>query len=253
MKRVVLLLLCVIGLWSCGNDPKESDEVSFDTIAIESEKDCDGLNCPLIKIDYPQLVTKSFAVEAINKHIEQAVVAVINSSPKDQDTSMSVEEAVNSFKAEFTKLRKDFPETEAGYEARIKGEVSYQSAQLISLKLNSFMYTGGAHGYTATRYININAKNGEVLSNAQLFTNREAVVAIAEKQFRAHEKIDDSVALNDAGYWFENDKYQLPLNIGFTNDQLVLFYNSYDVSPYSEGPIEIMIPLEKIREYLAYF
>lgn len=252
MKKGITILLLATALLGCEEEKKKENEIVFESVVIESEDKCEGLNCPVIDVRYPQIITTSFPTEAINKHIEQAVVAIINSSPKEEVKTMSLEQAISDFKAEFEQMRKDFPDSEAGYEARVKGIVSYQSPKLICLKLDSFMFTGGAHGYTATRYININAQTGEVISNEGLFKNPGRFKETAESAFRVHEKMAETMSLEDAGYWFDDNVYQLPENIGFTKTEVILFYNPYDISSYSEGPIEITIPVEKVKGDLVY-
>ncbi|GLB48014.1 DUF3298 and DUF4163 domain-containing protein [Neptunitalea lumnitzerae] len=250
MKKILALTAMVALFLSCETEKKQ--EVAFDYITKESNKECKGVNCPLIDISYPQITTADFPLEEINKHIEQAVVAIIKSAPEDEVVGVSVDDAVASFKKEFETLRKDFPDSDAGFEAKVKGIISYQSDSLISVKLNSFMYTGGAHGYTATKYININSNTGAVIANEALFKDVASFKKHAEKAFRKHEKLADNVLLKDAGYWFENDVFQLPENIGISKTDIILFYNPYEITPYSEGPIEIKLPLSTMKDKLQY-
>lgn len=246
MKKGIILFVLATAMFSCKEEEKKGKGIVFESVVIESEKECDGIKCPLIDIQYPQITTTSFPVEAINNHIEQAVAAIIIRSEKDEVTTKSVEEAINDFKEEF-KEADDLTGGIGGFEAKVKGMIAYQSPKLISLKLDSFMFAGGAHGFTSTRYININAEKGTVLSDKDLFKDAADFKVLAEKAFRKHEKISDSMSLEDAGYWFDEDVFQLPDNIGFTKTDIILFYNPYDVSPYSEGPIEVKIPLEKVK------
>ncbi|GLB53391.1 hypothetical protein NBRC110019_24320 [Neptunitalea chrysea] len=235
---------------SCENEKKEP--ISIDFIVKESDEKCDGANCPLIDISYPQLTTTVFAVEEINKHIEQAVVAVIESSPNDEVIGVSLDQSIENFKREFTQEQKDFPDSNVDYQARIKGDVNCQLPALISIELNSFMYKGGAHGYTSTKYININSKTGEVITNDLLFKDEEGFKKVAEKAFRKHEKVADDILLEDAGYWFKDNVFQLPENIGFSETEVILFYNPYEITPYSEGPVEVIIPFSQVKKYISF-
>jgi hypothetical protein len=39
-------------------------------------------------------------------------------------------------------------------------------------------------------------------------------------------------------------------NYGFTTQGIVFVFNSYEIASYAEGPTEILIPYEKIRDWL---
>ena len=51
---------------------------------------------------------------------------------------------------------------------------------------------------------------------------------------------------------FENDTFQLPQNIFYTEDGLLLYYNSYEAASYADGPKEILFPYDKISKFLLY-
>ncbi|SFU69128.1 Protein of unknown function [Pustulibacterium marinum] len=251
MKKILLAIGLSAIISSCATDEKETEKAMVKDVRIESNADCDGINCPEISISYPKITSEKVPSEKINAVIEHRVVAIINSSPEEDTENLSVNKAIDQFNEEFEQLRKDFPDSKAGYEAHIKGQVHHQSEKLLSIKLDSYMYTGGAHGYTAINYLNIDPKTGKLLENSELFKDVSKFTQQAEKLFRQKEKISDTTNLSNAGYWFENDKFVLPNNIGITDKNLVLFYNPYEVAPYSEGPIEISIPLEKVKDNLT--
>lgn len=254
MKHVLLVLaVTVITFSSCENSPKEttSTDLKIENIIINNEEDCDGQNCAAIAIKYPQITNAIFPTEKINEHIETTVAAIINATQEDQAT-MSLEQAIANFKDDFKTLRQDFPESNVGYEATVKGDIAYQSPEVLCVLLDSYMYTGGAHGYASRTFININAKTGDTIGVDALFKNKKEFLAKAETQFRQHENITTTTTLADAGYWFEGDTFHLPNNIGFEGNKMILLYNPYEIAAYSEGAIAIEIPLEDVQQYLNF-
>lgn len=248
MKKITLISCLVILAASCNTSTREIHTTQVEQVTIASDSTCNGINCPAIHISYPKVTSTVIPSEKINNLISNHIVALMNATDIKDST---VAAAVAHFKAEFEQLRTDFPDAEAGYEAKVDGKINYQSDSILSVKLDSYMFTGGAHGYASVTYLNINPKTGTLFTNEALFKDITAFNKIAEHYFREHEKISDTTKLSDAGYWFENDTFTLPENIGITERNCILYYNPYEVAPYSEGPLEITIPLTEIQSQLT--
>ena len=158
----------------------------------------------------------------------------------------------SSFIASYEEMHKKFPSETFGWEGKITGNVEYQSDQILNIKLDHYTYTGGAHGYQGFRSLLFNPKTGKSISMDKLFKNKKEFQAFAEKEFRTKFKIPAAANINSTGFMFENDKFQLPQNIFYTNDGLLLYYNSYEAASYAEGPQEIIFPFEKVKKYLVF-
>ncbi len=74
------------------------------------------------------------------------------------------------------------------------------------------------------------------------------LTALAEKQFRKNHNLTASESLTAAGFNFDNDKFALSSNFGFTQKGIIFYYNNYDIAAYSEGASELAIPFEDIKE-----
>jgi len=138
-----------------------------------------------------------------------------------------------------------------GWEAKIKGSISYEDAKFITIILDSYLFTGGAHGYTSKRFLNFDKKKGTEMENSELFKNTEDFLVFAEEMFRKKENIPKNKSINYTGFMFEQDSFYLPENIGFTKDGLKLLYNPYEVASYTDGPIELVLPHTEIKKFLA--
>ena len=144
-----------------------------------------------------------------------------------------------------------YPETIAPWEAKIDGSVVYEDKELLTLQLQSYVFTGGAHGYSAQRFLNFDKKRGVALENWQLFQNREAFEQFVETKFREQEAIPAEASINQTGLMFESDRFYLPENIGFTKEGVKLLYNPYEVASYADGPIVLTLPFNEVRPFLA--
>ena len=90
------------------------------------------------------------------------------------------------------------------------------------------------------------------IKNNQLFKSEKDFKAFAEKEFRNKYKIPANGSINPTGLMFENEKFNLPLNIFYTKEGLLLYYNSYEAASYADGPKELLLPYDKVNDYLLF-
>ena len=74
----------------------------------------------------------------------------------------------------------------------------------------------------------------------------------AEKAFRKHFEIADHYTINATGFMFNEDKFELPNTLIFNKKGLILYYNTYEISSYTEGPKQLFLPYEEISDYLTF-
>lgn len=163
----------------------------------------------------------------------------------------NLEDAMSSFESAYTDIKNIFKEEITPWEAKIDGKIIFEDEMLLTIQMDSYIFTGGAHGHQAKRFLNFDKKRGSELENWQLFQNRSDFQEFAEQQFRKQEAIPAEASINDTGLMFERDHFYLPENIGFTNKGIKLLYNPYEVASYAEGPIELTLPYKEVKPFLA--
>ncbi len=220
--------------------------LSFESQRIPVEK-C--APCPRVEITVPVAVNHPSVAKDINALIEKRVGKIL-SFGEDQ-VVLSYQEAIKKFREEYSILQSEFPDEEvADWEASVNGIVSYDSPVLVSIKLDSYMYSGGAHGYGATTYLNFDKRTGEPLENWELFKNPDDFTAFAETKFRIQENIPSNVDINATGFMFDKEVFELPDNIGFTQKGLELIYNQYEIASYADGQKTLVLPYDELQNYL---
>ncbi|WP_298504204.1 DUF3298 and DUF4163 domain-containing protein [uncultured Maribacter sp.] len=241
MKPIYIAFFFLIIVTSC----KDESLLSFEPIVIE-EAECD--TCPVVKINIPKALENDKIDNAINTAIREEIITLLNF---DESVEInSIKTAISSFKNGYSDLMKKFPEESTKWEASITGAVSYEDKNVISIMLTSYLFTGGAHGYTSTRFLNFNKKKGVELENWELFNTDFDFVKFAELKFRIQEDISQNAPINNTGFMFEDDSYSLPANIGYTKNGLQLLYNQYEIASYADGPITLTIPYSEVKKYL---
>lgn len=246
MKYVTLLLIVIILFTSCTKTLTLENEVFEKKSKIPCKKDC-----PKITIDVPVAKNSPVTADSINKKILNVLRDIVYFGEKPSNAK-DYDAIANSFIASYEEMRKKFPEETFGWEAKITGNIEYQSDQILNIKIDHYTFTGGAHGYQGYRSLIFNPKTGKTIFNGDLFKNKKEFEAFAEKEFRKKYKIPENANINSTGLMFENDKFQLPYNIFYTTEGLLLYYNSYEAASYADGPKEILFPYEQVSNYLKF-
>ena len=73
---------------------------------------------------------------------------------------------------------------------------------------------------------------------------------VGERVFRKLKKLKSHVGLQQARYWFKNDKFKLNNNFLITKKGIKFFFNSYEIGPYYFGTTEILIDYQSIKDLI---
>ena len=242
MKNKLLILFSLILLIRCGKEEK----LVFEDISY-TNNNC--TQCPEISIDIPQALDNRKISNTINSSIREEVISLLS---YEEDVEIAdIPGAISSFNNSYSNLLKMFPDELIPWEAMIEAQIAYENNELITIRLDSYIFTGGAHGYGSTRFLNFEKQSGLELARKDLFKNHRDFVDFAEERFRKQEKIPGDQSINSTGLMFELDEFYLPENIGFTESGLQLLYNPYEVASYADGTIEMTIPYDELENYMA--
>lgn len=130
------------------------------------------------------------------------------------------------------------------------GDTLWISSSVISLYYNESTYTGGAHGNYNTSYYNFDATNGKLLELNEIVKDTLALNKLAEVKFKAEETAmakENGMEFKMEDYFFPENKFILPQNIGITKEGLRLLYNPYEVAAYARGMIILDIPWQELK------
>ncbi|MEP3837250.1 MAG: DUF3298 and DUF4163 domain-containing protein [Algibacter sp.] len=232
--KYLILISCFFILFNC---EKEEKTIFTDTYITSK-------NNTIVEINIPQASGNTPVANQINTEINNTIFSQLHLAHPNEIKTTSIEESIASFIKEYHTIKKDFPETAQQWEAQIDGEVMYQSPELISIAITSFINTGGAHGNLIISFLNFDSKTGQPLKNSDLFTNIEAFKTLSKSYF--------TTATIDKSLLLDIDSYKLPQNIGYSEDGVILLYNTYEIAPYSSGIIEFAVPFAAAESYLAF-
>lgn len=232
--RYLLSICCVLVLFNC----KEEQETIFSDTNITTESNT------LVEVNIPQASGTKTVSNHINSEIQKTIISALHIGNPDEITSTSIKESIVSFNEESHAFKTDFPESAQSWEAQIDGEVMYQSPELTSIAITSFINTGGANGALTISFLNFDSNTGQRIPNNELFKDIETFKTVAETYFKT--------ATKDKSFLLDSNEFKLPTNIGYSEDGIVLLYNTYEIAPYSSDIIELAIPFEDAESYLIF-
>ena len=232
MKRIFSPILTVLLFWSCATEKalvfSESNTLYEDNAVIE-------INIPVAEGD-------SDLAKTINSKIEGHIANMLNFAEEPSDT-ISLKGAIKNFDTNYKRFKNDFAESALIWEATFDGEVTHNSENIISIALSSYSNTGGAHGNTNVTFYNFDKATSKLIEVNSMLTDKQAFKVLAEHYFKENVNRNDEFAYED---YFFDEGFQLPANIGFNEEGLILFYNTYEIAPYAMGITEFTIPYEKL-------
>jgi hypothetical protein len=188
-----------------------------------------------VKISYPQInnLKNSEIQNKINLFLEiQFLQALDNYEDFIADTEMLAEYPPDWF-----------------FNFETSYQVNYLSDDFLSVTMQYYEYTGGAHGNHYIQSFNIRLSDGKTLSlndvikekqfeNLSLFCEQEIL-----KQLNANSLIEAGLFEDEINITSEQDFYIKP---GF----LVLQFDPYEIAPYSFGSIEVELSFDRIKNLL---
>lgn len=217
--------------------PYSTVQVVTDTLQVESINFSKSTidSTAWINIDYPQIVNSDndSVITKINLFLEQEFKQSIEWY--DEIISDTTEIEDTSFKFQYS--------FETGF------QVVYNSRDFISIVLDHYQYTGGAHGnYVAFGY-NIRLEDGAFITLKDIVEESaldlltfECEESILEK-YEANSLMEAGLFENEIVLTYDQDFYIIP-------GALVLQFDPYEIGPFAMGEITAEIQFEKINDIL---
>ncbi len=225
-------------------------EVTFNPENYQkSLADCEKM-CPEISINVPIASNGGVVSDSINEKIFNVTKQIVSFQEKEFEAK-SYADLTSVFISSYQKLQADFPGERFPWEAKINGKVGYTSEKIINIVIESYTFTGGAHGYSGTNSLLFDATTGKIIPIENLFNDSAKFSEYAESKFRKQFELSDSDNINATGLMFEDDKFSLPQNIIYTDKGLILYYNIYEIASYADGKKEVFIPYSELSPFLA--
>ena len=172
LKRIFSFIVLAFLLSSCTSEFKLA---TFKITSIDKAFDAD------ISVIYDKATGNTELSENINSSIEKAIVSALSLADEEKRDLNTV---LKDFNTEFVNFKKDFSEaSEPVWELNIETELTYQSEEIITIAISTYVFEGGAHGNDQIKFLNLDAKTGKTLSQSDIIKNEKDFITLAETYF----------------------------------------------------------------------
>jgi len=249
-NSIAYLLLTSVSflIISCAKSVNEEVVTKFRNVSFSKAFDSSNVkseNFVHVKVDYVEFTQASSA--AVKDSLNKIVVGYIN-APVFEEKTKTLEELAQSLINDYKKQKKEFPDFPAGYELERIVEVPYINDKLVCVKFNEYSFFGGAHPNSVMLYTNIELQTGRTIKLDELFIAgyKDELNKIAEKHFRKERGLKPEENLENAGFWFKENKFSVNENFAITKSGLSFFFNDYEITSHAAGPTSIEIPFSEL-------
>jgi len=245
------IIFALIAIASCtGNDTaKEQKKASGDTLHYDMKelhrysnffvKEGEKIDTTFFRAKYPQ-----FKDTVINTLLNQSI-----NLEGDSEISISAKRFVDAYD-EY--VEENSGSSSAAWFRDLQAKVYQNTPKFISIETNQTEYTGGAHGdhFTLFTHYDINSDQKITLNDIINEENQKELIKIAEKYFRKLENLSDKESLNDK-FFFEAGNFALANNFALDKEDLLFYYNVYEIKPYSGGNTALKVPYKDIKHLIS--
>lgn len=256
MRMTIVFLLAAITLAGCDNNQnsEQPDENSSagqqdshtsgqtgELVRIlhnleKTDEQCQKDGCPRVELQWITFENQPALNKAITTQLAGMLVQNEGSSPHDG----TIEGLADAFLADASDMAMA---SEQGWELTASIRRQNRRGDLLTLRMDSYEYTGGAHGLPNVQYFHWDLARQQKLTLADLLEPGQQatfwkLARSRHEQWLDQEKLDQ--AFRDSWPFDRTD------NVYFDKDGLVLHYNVYHIAPYAMGQPTLTIPYEQL-------
>ena len=197
-----------------------------------------------------QTITKN------NKYINSIInipIIMIDNKDISKNINDEITNSIMKFFNDSQKQAKEYndalPEVENKFVANVDFDVKKNSDNILSILIKYYKYAGGAHGYYENVAYNIDIRNGNIITIDNLFKEGSDYKNIINEEIR--NQIEELIKLDEQNkgvYEFKSieDKQKFYIQ----DDNIVVYFDLYDIAPYAAGIPEFIINVNKIDHIL---
>lgn len=215
-----------------------------------SYEDChpDSSNCTYVHLEYPEY--SDSAKTLLNQVIAEKMKTIASDYFHEEAIDGTFEHIAQSFIRDYETFKIDFPGYMFGWYVEIFAEIIYESEMLISLRIDSESFTGGAHPNSSTNLFVIDLNSFKELTTSDIIADTTKFKKILEQEFRKVKEMREDQSFADVGFYINDGDFLLNDNIGITDQGIIVHFNPYEIAPYSEGATTLEIHKNKLSGLL---
>lgn len=254
---VPILCLLAIGYTSCkeASKPAPPLAIGHGVFKKSAGRDCAKMDsvhnhCATINLRWPDLTNANEPLKSrVSEWSESFLAELMSGATYDSIAAHTVPDAAMAFLAAHAAWSKEAQDSPLGeWTAESGDSVLLNDGKLITLAINAYVFTGGAHGSPVSCIGTFDAVSGKQLGWVDMVTDTAALKALAEKKFREVRAEDFKPSADGTpGFNFDaNLPFELPGSYGLTDKGIYFHYDPSEIAPYAMGPTAFVISFEEL-------
>lgn len=174
---------------------------------------------------------------------------VLRTADMDTSKSLTLDNLTQVLSGMYEAMLAEVKENkEIGLTQEVQSRYLGQRNNIASFSILSHVYSGGAHGMYSTDYLNIDTDKRAVITLNDFIApnNQESVKSKLWERY-AEERRDDNGEFNGFG---DKNTFRLSENFYFTPHGVSFVYPPYELGPFAEGEVEVMLEWYEINSLL---
>jgi len=236
LASIIILSVCIYFVFFRLNKKTSetpNNQGQNQTLSIEDKKISDNTAPLKIDITYPEISGQ----DEFNALVKNAI---------DKQISDFKTNSLENDKA----VKETDPVTYANYPREYDLLISYEKGQvdqnLASIVLDTYSFTGGAHGLQTHTVFNYDFKNKREITLADIFSDQENYLQkISDYCIAELTKQITKNAGNTDGAWIQDGAGPVAENFSkflINKDSITFYFEQYQVAPYAWGNFEVVMP-----------
>nr|WP_320038639.1 DUF3298 domain-containing protein [uncultured Bacteroides sp.] len=267
--KIILSALLLTGILfpSCGGKKqKESDKLTTDSVLLkETSHLFDDPKKPGGSLDISFAYIKNASNKTLQDSINNKLLSVcfgneyVGQDPKVAVAAYKIayikgyKNDVQQFYLEDQKKNseEDFNAGWYNYSKDLKSKFTFNQDGVLVCQIDTYDYTGGAHGSYASIFINFDLLTGKQIRLADLFKDgyEKELTRLLLSKLEKQNKVTSEAELEEIGY-FITEPLSPTENFYLNDDGFTFYYNVYEIAPYVMGPTKIEISFSDVESLM---
>lgn len=221
--------------------PKTSEvpgvQPSKKQVVVQTKPGCTGKQCPSIKLE--RLIFTEH--ERFSAFVEQSLLSMAQIESNQAKNFETISQLSDYFWA--TARPRD--------EILLRAALKRATPTIIVVQLDSYIYSGGAHGTSTTQYLNWLPRS-DIVVNLQTMIPSDNMPAFEAALKRQHARWlqTNDLAKADPKAYDKKWPFKLSENAALLADGMAITYDPFEIGPYALGMPTLMIPYSELQGIL---
>lgn len=221
--------------------PKASEEAgvqpSKKEVVVQTKPGCTGKQCPSIKLE--RLIFTEH--ERFSAFVEQSLLSMAQIESNQAKNFETLSQLSDYFWA--TARPRD--------QILLRAALKRVTPTIIVVQLDSYIYSGGAHGNSTTQYLNWLPRS-DIIVNLQTMIPSDNMPAFEAALKRQHARWlqTNDLAKADPKAYDKKWPFKPSENAALLADGMAITYDPYEIGPYALGMPTLMIPYSELQGIL---